>query len=62
MPKQKKRRKHKKQPKVLKLSPEKVAEILGKLEAAKVDDDVTEVFKMLIHENEWFFDQLEKGF
>lgn len=61
MPKQKKKRKQKKQPKVIKLSPEKVAEVLGKLEAAKVDDDVTEVFKMLIHENEWFFDQLERG-
>lgn len=57
----KKKRNHKKQPKVIKLTPEKVIEVLGKLEAAKVDDDVTDLFKMLIHENEWFFDQLEKG-
>lgn len=61
MPKQKKKRNQKKQPKVLKLTSEKVAEILGELETAKVSDKVTEVFKMLIHENEWFFDQLEKG-
>ncbi len=61
MSKQKKKHKQKKQPKVIKLSPEKIAEILGKLNAAKVDNDVTEFFKMLIHGNEWFFDQLEKG-
>lgn len=57
----KKRHKGNKQPKVLKLSPEKVSEILGELEAAQVSDKVTEVFKILIHENEWMFDQLEKG-
>lgn len=61
MPKKKARNKQKKQPKVMKLSPEKVAEIISKLEIAKVDDEVTEVFKILINENEWFFDQLEKG-
>lgn len=61
MPKQKKRRKQKKQPKVLKLTPEKVSKILGELDTAQVSEEVTEVFKMLVHENEWFFDQLEKG-
>ncbi|MFO8066082.1 MAG: IS66 family transposase [Bacteroidales bacterium] len=57
----KQKKKHKKQPKVLKLSPEQVAEVLRELKAAQVSDKVTELFKTVIHGNEWLFDQIEKG-
>jgi hypothetical protein len=50
-----------KKPQVMRLMPEKVTELISKLEVSNVDNEVTEVFKILINENEWFCDQLEKG-
>ena len=61
MPKHNKRRKQKKQPEIMQLTPKEIADMISKLESGKSDDKITEVFKMLINEKAWFFDQLEKG-
>ena len=50
-----------KQPKVKRLTPEEVENIIGVLETAKIEDEVTKLIKGLINGNEWFCDQLEKG-
>lgn len=61
MQKKQNRKQRKKQPKVERLTPEQVAQIIDTLESAKIDDEITDLVKGLIHGNEWFCDQLEKG-
>jgi hypothetical protein len=57
----KKKRKNNKQPKVERLTPDQVIEIVSALEAAKIDNKITGLIQGLIHGNKWFCDQLEKG-
>jgi len=50
-----------KQPKINRLKPEEIAEIIAELEMANVKNKITTLVKGLINGNEWFCDQLEKG-
>ena len=61
MQKKQNRKQRKKQPKVERLTPEQVSQIIDTLESAKIDDEITDLVRGLIHGNEWFCDQLEKG-
>lgn len=57
----KKNSKQKKQPKVERLTPDQVTDIINALEVAKIDNKITGLIEGLIHGNKWFCDQLEKG-
>lgn len=61
MPKQKKKHKYKKQPKVKRVTSEEKEALLSELRAAKIEEKAVELIKGLMYGNEWLCDQLEKG-
>jgi len=56
-----KSRKQNKQPKVERLTPEQIADVIDSLKEAKIQDKVIGLVEGLINGNEWLCDQAEKG-
>ena len=53
--------KQNKQPKIKRMTPEEIDEVVTKLTDSNVENKVTEFVKLLMNGNEWLCDQAEKG-
>lgn len=60
MTKRKKKNTHK-QPAIIKMTPEEIADKLDRIAKSNVDKDIAEIFELLINGNAWMCDQIEKG-